>query len=229
MCSRFTLTRIESLAELFQLAGLLHLEPLTLEPRFNVAPSQLVAAVRYDIEKGTKELAELRWGLIPSWADDPKIGYKLINARAESVAQKPAFRAAFKKRRCLIPADGYFEWQKQGSKKQPYYFRRQDGKPFAFAGLWERWDKSPAGQPPLESCTIITTEANALTQPIHDRMPVILQPNDYATWLDPALQDPAVLVPLLRPLAGDELTFYPVSTRVNSPKNDEPACVVPLA
>src|SRR5262249_35050656 len=147
---------------------------------------------------GGRELGLLRWGLIPSWAEEA--GAPLINARSETVADKPAFRAAFKQRRCLIPADGFFEWLPVNGKKQPYYICRQDGHPFGFAGLWERWEG--ADGPPVESCTILTTEANEVVRPLHDRMPVLLDPRDYAAWLDPSGQKPALLE-LLRPCPSD--------------------------
>jgi putative SOS response-associated peptidase YedK len=167
----------------------------------------------------------VRWGLIPSWADDASIGNRLINARAETAAEKPSFRSAFKHRRCLIPTSGFYEWQKVGTKKQPHYIRRPDEVPFAFAGLWERWEK---GGEPIESCTILTTEANGMMRPIHDRMPVILGPEAWGQWLDPEGKESLPLKPLLRPYPDDWLTAYPVSTRVNNPKYDAPACVAPL-
>jgi putative SOS response-associated peptidase YedK len=151
---------------------------------FNVAPTQPVAAVRVVPGGQERELVELRWGLIPSWADDPKIGYRMINARSETAATKPSFRSAFKVRRCLVVADGYYEWQKRDGAKQPFYIHMQGGKLFAFAGLWERW-VPPDGEA-IESCTILTTDANELTKPIHDRMPVIVDPPDFGQWLDPA-------------------------------------------
>jgi len=171
------------------------LEIPEIPPRGNICPTQTVAAVRDD-SAGKPHFVNLRWGLIPFWADDMKIGARLINARGETVAEKPAFRTAFRKRRCLIVADGFYEWQTINRKKQPYHFARRDGKPFAFAGLWERWDK---GESPIESCTIITTDANELVRPLHDRMPVILQPEDFERWLDPK-EDSGMLQALLQPL-----------------------------
>ena len=153
-------------------------------PRFNIAPTQSVAVVRQSGGKETRQLCLLRWGLIPAWAKDPSIGARLINARAETVAEKPAFRSAFKSRRCLIPADGYYEWKKTGSRKQPYYLRLQDERPFALAGLWDRWNGG-GKDAPLETCTIITTEANEITCPIHDRMPAILAEDDYSAVARP--------------------------------------------
>jgi putative SOS response-associated peptidase YedK len=164
----------------------------------------------------------VRWGLIPFWAKDVKIGNRLINARAESVSVKPAFRAAWKQRRCLVPADAFYEWRRLEKRKQPYMVMLRDRGPFAFAGLWERWE-APDGER-IESCTIITTDANELVRQIHDRMPVILDPVDYALWLDPSAK-PERLQPLLRPAVASALVAVPVSPRVNSPKNDDPSVI----
>jgi len=174
----------------------------------------------------SRRLDLLRWGLIPFWAKDPGIGARMINARAETVAEKPAFRAAFRRRRCLIPADGFYEWRREGPRKQPYHFRLPDGGPFAMAGLWERW--SPEGADPIETCTILTTDANDVVRPVHHRMPVILLPEAYETWLDPDVDDRGALAPLLVPLAGDAIVGHAVSTHVNAPVNDDPTCVDPL-
>ncbi len=219
MCGRFTLhTPAAELAEFFSLFREPHVVP-----RYNIAPSQPVAAIRFDEQATPREWVHLRWGLIPSWAKDPKIGYRTINARAESIATKPAFRAAFKRRRCLIPADGFYEWKAGESKqKQPYFIALPDGGPFAFAGLWEHWT-DPEGSE-IESCTIVTTEANEQMAALHERMPVILHPEDYDRWLDPARDDRADLESLLRPYA-DKLAFRAVSPRVNSPKNDSADCL----
>ena len=193
--------------------------------RFNIAPTQTVPVVRQGATG--RELAIMRWGLIPSWAKDMKLAATMINARAETVAEKPAFRSAFKRRRCLVPADGYYEWQKIDAKtKQPYYIRRRDDQPFAFAGLWERWDK---GSDPIESFTIITSDANDSTRSIHDRSPVILDPSDFDMWLDPAFEGVDHLRTLLTPRQAAELVATPVSTYVNSPKNIGPECIAPLA
>src|SRR5437667_6400831 len=191
MCGRYTL-RV-SPAELAEIFGVL--QAIEWSPRYNIAPTQMVAAVRAGQTSG-RELALLRWGLIPSWADNPKIGSSLINARADTVATKPAFRTALKKRRCLIPADGFYEWQAiPGQKtKQPFLIGVRDAPVFAFAGLWEHWT-APDGQP-LETCTIITTDANELMQPVHNRMPVILDPSDYEHWLDRSRQDAQDVLPL---------------------------------
>ena len=167
----------------------------------------------------------MRWGLIPSWATDPAIGNRLANARSESVLEKPAFRAAMRRRRCLIPADGFYEWKKNGRNKQPYLIGLRDGRLFAFAGLWEAWEGADHSY--VESCTILTTTPNELMAPIHDRMPVILPAEAYGPWLDPAVP-PAEVLAWLRPLPADQMTAYPVSTLVNNPRNDRPECVAPL-
>jgi putative SOS response-associated peptidase YedK len=167
----------------------------------------------------------LRWGLIPSWANDPEIGNRMINARAETVAEKPSYRKAFKKSRCLILADGFYEWQKTDSGKQPFHIRMQDGSPFAFAGLWESWDKGDG----LRSCTIITTDANDLVGEVHNRMPVILHPEDYEMWLDPDFDEREPLTTLLKPFPAEAMETYMVSRRVNKPSNNEPGVVEPAA
>jgi putative SOS response-associated peptidase YedK len=196
-----------------------------LKPRYNIAPTQTVFAVRVN-EAGKREAALLHWGLIPSWADDPKIGYRMINARSETAASKPAFRHALRRKRCLIAASGFYEWQKTGTKqKQPYYIHRRDDKPFAFAGLWEAWSK---GEEPIESCTILTTEANDLMRPLHDRMPVILDLKKYDRWLDPGVQEAKKLESLLVPYSEDDLVAYPISTWVNSPRNQGTQCIKPV-
>jgi putative SOS response-associated peptidase YedK len=219
MCGRFTLrARPQAVAEAFEL-----LELPDLSPRYNIAPTQLIASVRFDADRGSRVLVRQRWGLIPSWADDPSIGNRMINARAETVATKPAFRKAFAARRCLIVADGFYEWQKTAEGKQPYFMHRRDDAPFAFAGLWERW-----GPERQESCTIITTTANATMRSLHDRMPVIVQPKDYGAWLDPACQGGEALAPILRPAPEDLLVVEPVRPLANSPRNDIPECVVPI-
>jgi len=221
MCGRFTLrTPASQVAEVF---GVLPFADL--RPRYNIAPSQPVLVVRLN-QINSRELALLKWGLVPSWADDPKIGYKMINARGETVASKTSFRKAFKVRRCLVVADGFFEWQKtDGRNKLPHYIRLKDDGPFAFAGLWEHWGRN--GQE-IDSCTIITTDANELMAPIHNRMPVILAPADYDLWLDPAVQEAERLQPLLRPFPAGEMMEYTVSTIVNNPRNETAECVEQL-
>ncbi len=167
-------------------------------------------------------MAWFHWGLVPRWADDPAIGNRLINARAETAATKPSFRDAFRRRRCLIPADGFYEWKRQGGGKQPYYIRLEDDRPFAFAGLWERWEKAGAV---IESCTILTTDANELLMPLHNRMPAILDREQFDRWLDPTIEDAKVLQPLLGPYPAERMIAYPVSTVVNSPRHDVAECI----
>lgn len=210
MCGRFTQTHSAAeLAALFDLT-----ETPDWHPRYNIAPTQSIPAI---VEPHHLKL--LRWGLIPSWSKDPAIGNKLINARAETVSEKPSFRDAFNRRRCLIVADGYYEWKKEGKKKQPFYFQLENHEPFAFAGLWERWN-SPDGDP-VETCTIITTDANPLAAMVHDRMPVILSQENYDRWLDPTFKDARSL---LHPYP-DTMQAYPVPLSVNSPAHDAPDCL----
>lgn len=217
MCARFTLrTPMSVLVDQFRLEQ----APQQLELRYNVAPTQPVAAVRVKDEQ--RRCLLFRWGLVPSWAKDLSIGSRLINARSETVAEKPSFRFAFRHRRCLVLTDGYFEWRKEGKIKQPYYFRMADERPFAFAGLWDRWR---GGEEPLESCTVLTTEPNELTRGIHNRMPVILEESDYDLWLDPDVEDKAPLLKLLRSYDSSAMKSEPVSTRVNNVRNDDPECV----
>jgi putative SOS response-associated peptidase YedK len=219
MCGRFTLgATAATLAAQFDLANV-----PTWTPHYNIAPTQEVLVVLQPSPQANREARLHRWGLIPPWAKDPSIGNRMINARAETVATKPAFRRAFKERRCLLLADGLYEWQRQERRKQPFYIRLRDGRPFAFAGLWEHWEGSEGMA--IQSCTILTTTSNEVVGRIHDRMPVILNPTDYDRWLDPSIQEPAVLKPLLRPYSADEMMAYPVSTRVNNPANDSPECV----
>ena len=199
------------------------------EPRFNIAPTQPVATITATLEAPEPQFQLLRWGLIPSWAKDPAIGNRLINARAETVAEKPSFRAAFKRRRCLILADGFYEWQRQANRKmkQPYYFFLEQHQPFAFAGLWEHWtDPNSGGE--LQTCTILTTDSNELMQPIHNRMPVILAPEHYETWLDPSYYNPGELEGMLGPYNSEKMGCYAVSTIVNKPQNDVPDCIKPV-
>ena len=221
MCGRFTLAaKPTTLATLFDLD-----EIPEIAPRYNIAPTQPVAAVRIAPHVQKREFTYLTWGLIPSWAKDIRMGSRMINARSETVAEKPAYRAAFKRRRCLIPADGFYEWQKVEGRKQPYYIAMNNRGPFAIAGLWERWEGGDGSV--IESCTLLTTTPNALVKPLHNRMPVILHPEDYAEWLYPG-GDSGLLLHLLRPYPANEMTAYPVSTFVNSPANDGPDCVHPL-
>lgn len=223
MCGRFTQTATpEVIAEQFAVAD----TPL-FKPRYNIAPSQAVAAIRINPNTTARTLVMLRWGLIPSWAKDPKIGYQCINAKAETVAEKPSFRSAFKKRRCLIVATGFYEWRADGRTKQPMWIGLKNKRPFAFAGLWEHW--TPAEGTLLETCTIITTEPNDFMRPIHNRMPVILPPVSYGQWLDPNFQQIERLNALLRPYPSEELTSFPVSTLVNNPRHDVPQVLEPVS
>jgi putative SOS response-associated peptidase YedK len=202
--------------------------PRDLVPRFNIAPTQSVPIVRElkVVRSGVagRELATVRWGLIPAWAKDPSIGNRTINARAEGVAEKPAFRAAFRSRRCVVPASGFYEWKREGrGPKRPYLIRRRDGEPIGFAGLWESWHDPTTGEA-VESCTIITCAPNGPLAELHDRMPVILDPADYDRWLDPKAPRPEEL---LRPCPAGWLEAVPVGTRVNSPANDDEGIVQP--
>jgi putative SOS response-associated peptidase YedK len=222
MCGRFTLIAPgESVAELFQLP-----EVPPLQPRFNIAPTQPVAAVRVSPKSGLRELTHFHWGLIPRWAKDPAIGSRMINARSETAAEKPSFRTAFKYRRCLVPADGFYEWQKLNGRKQPVRIQIQDGGVFAIAGLWEHWIGNDGSE--IESCTLLTTEPNETLRPIHNRMPVILPPEDFDLWLDPAVQKADQIQSLLHPYDAGSMNHYPVSTHVNNPRNDDPLCIEPL-
>lgn len=219
MCGRFTLrTPMQFLVRQFRLDV-----AAPLRPRYNIAPTQDVAVVRAT-DARQRELVMLRWGLVPSWADDLAIGNRMINARGETVAEKPSFRTALKKRRCIVLADGYYEW-KQGTKpKQPYLFHFEDDRPFALAGLWERWSK---GESPVETCTIITTSPSPLSAAIHDRMPVILDDGAIDRWLDPQITDAAEITQLIRPFEDPAFVIDPVSTLVNSPTHEDPRCVEP--
>jgi putative SOS response-associated peptidase YedK len=223
MCGRFALLATgEDVAAAFQLD-----ETPLLAARYNIAPTQPVAAVRINPGTHRKELTHFQWGLIPSWSKDPGMGARMINARSETAADKPAFRSAFKYRRCIIPASGFYEWQKANGGKQPLYIYEHEHTLLGLAGLWEHWQSADGTE--IESCTILTTTPSDFMAGIHNRMPVILEPPDYETWLyqDPAHTDQ--LLHLLRPAAEDLLTAYPVSKSVNSPSNDGPELIVPLA
>lgn len=223
MCGRFTLaTPEQDIAQQFSLTDVPHLEA-----RYNIAPTQPVAAVRLQREGGGRELVMLHWGLIPFWADDPKIGNRMINARAETVEEKPSFRNAFRRRRCLVLADGFYEWKKENGWKQPYYVRMDDGRPFAFAGLWEFW-KDDETETAIESCTLLTTQPNGVVRPIHKRMPVILHPRDYDLWLDVETADVERLKAILGPYPAEEMEAYPVSRLVNKPAHEGPELIEPL-
>ena len=221
MCGRFALVAEKRILDM-----LFGLEMrFDLQPRFNIAPSQDILALRRLSGDNEKEFVHLRWGLVPFWAEDSSIDSRMINARAETAPEKPSFRDAYKKRRVLIPASGFYEWKKEQDGKQPYYICRDDGGPFAFAGLWERWDK---GDEPLETCTILTTEPNSLLASIHNRMPVIISPFNFDRWIDPN-SDPKNLKDLLQPYPPGELTVYPVSREVNKPSNNNPELIKPLS
>ena len=216
MCGRYTLRTKLNLV-LSQFAAELA-EGTEWEPRYNIPPTARVPVVR--LIDGKRQLGLLKWGLVPSWAKDTKIAYSTINARADTVATKPAFRTAFKKRRCLVLADGYFEWETVGKSKLPWLYEIDGGKPFAFAGLWEAWYGQGDDKPPIESCTIITTEPNELASRFHDRMPAILHPEDYDGWLA------GEQIPMVA-FEADRMTARPVSTYVNSVKNQGPECIAP--
>ena len=221
MCGRFAL-----IVDASVLADVFHVDPPhELSPRFNIAPTQDIPVVRTGRDQ-TRECVLLRWGLIPAWAKDQSIGARMINARGETVADKPSFRAAVKSRRCLIPASGFFEWARVGDRKQPHYIHFEDDRVFAFAGLWERWTR---GGDPIESCTIITTSPNDLVAPLHDRMPVILPSERHEEWLAPEALDPARLAGLLAPHPAQGMEAFPVSRHVNRPANDDPRCIEPVA
>jgi putative SOS response-associated peptidase YedK len=220
MCGRFTLTAdISELQSSFPWVNI----PPGLSPRYNIAPTQPVAVTPND---GKNRLDFYIWGLIPSWAKDPDIGSHMINARSETLSEKPAFRAAFRRRRCLVLADGFYEWRKDTKgQKTPMYIHLASGKPFAFAGLWEFWN-APDGSSVL-SCVIITTQPNSLLATIHNRMPVILPEAAYAQWLDPGEGDPKQLSALLLPYPAEEMAAFPVSPLVNNPRNESPALIQP--
>jgi putative SOS response-associated peptidase YedK len=220
MCGRYTLrTPVDTLVQQFEIDE----HPSSLTPNYNVAPTQGVAAVI--AENGKRKLEMLHWGLIPSWAKDPEVGNKMINARSETVAKKPSYRKAFKERRCLILTDGFYEWQKTDDGKQPFYIRMQDESPFAFAGLWESWQNGTE----IRSCTIITTSPNEVAAQVHNRMPVILHPEDYEMWLDPDFDEREPLTTLLKPYPAEGMEAYPVSRRVNRPANNDPGVIEPAA
>jgi putative SOS response-associated peptidase YedK len=221
MCGRFTLaTPGQTIAEAFELQA-----APALKPRYNISPTQPVAAIR--AAGAGRELVMLHWGLIPSWSKDAAIGARMINARGETVAEKPSFRTPFRSRRCLILADGFYEWKRDGERKQPYHVCMADRRQFAFAGLWDRW--APPDGEPVESCTIVTTAPNELMAPIHDRMPVILPAAAHARWLDPTVREKERLQELLQPFDASSMRAYPVSPRVNNPRNDDRDCIAPLA
>lgn len=223
MCGRFSLGKSDQdVADLFQLKDV-----PAMRARYNIAPMQPIAAVVV-APGGTQRLCQhLEWGLAPPWVDDPTDGDRLINARSETADVKPSFRAAFRHRRCLIPADGFYEWQRTGRRKQPHFICLKDRALFAFAGLWEHWESADGSE--LNSCAILTTEPNALCAQIHNRMPAILPPDAYDRWLDPDNQDAIAIRTMLGPFPAEQMTAYAVSPHVNNPGNDDPRCIEPLA
>lgn len=220
MCGRYTVhANVKELVEAFKLK----LIEAQAEPRYNIAPTQDIPVV-VETERG-RTLKSLRWGLVPHWAQDVAIGNKMINARAETLAEKPSFRTLLKSHRCVIPASGFYEWKAEDGKKTPYYIHRQDDEPFGFAGLWTQWKQKGNGALPLQTCTIITTAANEMMQAIHQRMPVILPPDACAEWLNPDNEESEGLTELLVPYAGADMEAYPVATTVNSPRNQGEALI----
>ncbi len=222
MCGRYTLTVPPSaIATAFGLTSV-----PALQPRYNIAPTQAAAIVRSAAAGVERTLDNAHWGLIPSWAKNPSMGVRLINARAETLSEKPAFRTALQRRRCLVPADGFIEWVADGKLKQPWWITLETREPFAFAGLWESWKPKDAAAP-IESFTIITTEANDSVRAVHTRMPVMLPPEAHEDWLDPERRDTSALMSWLAPCAWAKLHLQPISRRINNARNDDPECVAP--
>jgi putative SOS response-associated peptidase YedK len=219
MCGRYRLSRRKRLVEEYfdSVSG-----EEDWSPRFNIAPTQPIPVIRQNPKNPVRELSLVRWGLIPSWAKDSSIAAKMINARSETAGTKPAFRDALKFRRCMIPADAFYEWKNTGSTKQPYCFEVNDGELFAFAGLWDRW-KNPSGVW-VETCSILTTTPNAMTSAVHDRMPVILDPDSYDLWLDPGMTNVGAASDLLKPYDARLMRCFPISTRINHVANDDEEC-----
>jgi putative SOS response-associated peptidase YedK len=221
MCGRFTLhTSLEELLEYFNIASM---DDMEMAYRYNIAPSQDILAIVQG--KEGNRAGFLKWGLVPSWAKDPKMGYNMINARAESIHEKPSFKKLIRRRRCIIAADGFYEWKKEGSQKQPYYIRMKNQQLFSFAGLWDRWEHDGKI---LTTCTVITTKANDCMESIHDRMPVILTREAESIWLDRSVEDEALLKPLLIPYDAKEMEAFPVSSRVNHAKVDAADMIQPI-
>ncbi|MBD3190744.1 MAG: hypothetical protein GF308_08870 [Candidatus Heimdallarchaeota archaeon] len=233
MCGRFAqISPAHILRKIFRLLADLPEIP----PRYNIAPGQNIYVIRdivireeqqqtSETPEFKRELSQLKWGLIPFWAEDSKIGSRFINARAESAAKKEAYRVSFRNRRCLIPADGFYEWETQfKGRKQPFFVRPKNDQPFALAGLWDRWE-DPMGGTVIESCTILTTEANELLKPIHKRMPAIISPDNYDLWLNPTMNRPDRLNPLLQPFESSAMIIYPVSSYANNSQNEGPKCI----
>lgn len=223
MCGRYRLSRRKQVVEEYfdSVSG-----EVDWIPRYNIAPTQPIPVIRQNPKEPIRELSLVRWGFIPSWAKDPSVAVKMINARSETADTKPAFRDALKSRRCLIPADGFYEWARTGKSKQPYCFEVDEGELFAFAGIWDRW-KDPSGKL-VETCSILTMTPNTVTSPVHDRMPVILDPEGYDLWLDPGMRNVAAASELLKPYDARTMRSYPVSTHINLVTNDDEACSAPV-
>ena len=222
MCGRYVLKRKDLEALLARLGVK---DPGEYISRYNIAPSTLIPAIRTTTEAGEREAVALQWGLVPRWSKDAKSGAKLANARAEGIGTKPAFRDAFKQRRCVVPASGFYEWQTIGRLKQPWFFQMKDESPFVFAGLWERWRREDGME--LQTCALITTSPNEVVSSFHDRMPVILRDAGIDRWLDPAIKDASPLEPLLVPVPGEWMKATPVSANVNSVRNEGPELIEP--
>jgi putative SOS response-associated peptidase YedK len=219
MCGRYRLSRRKQIVEeYFDCVS----EEEDWAPRYNIAPTQPIPVIRQHSKEPVRELSLVRWGLIPSWAKDSSSAARMINARSETASMKPAFRDAFKFRRCLIPADGFYEWMRTGKAKQPFCFEVNDGQLFAFAGIWDRW-KDPSGNW-MKTCSILTTTPNTVTSVVHDRMPVILDPDGYDVWLDPGMTKVEAAAELLKPYEAQRMRGFPISTRINHVANDDEAC-----
>jgi len=224
MCGRYTLAK--DLAEIKKRFDVSE-APENLKPRYNIAPNQQVPIILLDVEKKIRKMGYVRWGLIPSWADDPSIGNRMINARAETITTKASFKSLFKKRRCIVPADSFYEWKEINTKEKiPMRLLLMNEEPFGFAGLWTTW--RPKTGDPIVSCTIITTEPNELMAEIHNRMPVILEKKNEEMWIDPAVEEEKLLQSFLKPFPSKKMKCYPVSRFVNAPSNDTPKCVEPM-
>ena len=224
MCGRYRLSRRKQLIdEYFDTVS----DGCEWTPRYNIAPTQPVPVVRQNPKEPIRELSMMRWGLIPSWVKDSSVAAKMINARSETAAAKPAFREALKSRRCVLPADAFYEWQRTGKNEQPYCFEVNEGEMFGFAGIWDRW-RDPSGKT-VETCSILTTTPNVVTSAIHDRMPVILDPDSYDLWLDPGMQDASAASEMLKPYGAQVMRCYPISTRINHVANDDEDCSAPAA
>jgi len=223
MCGRYRLSRRKQvIEEYFDSPS----EDMDWVPHYNIAPTQPVPVIRQHPKEPVRKLSLMKWGLVPSWAKDPSVGASMINARSETASAKPAFRDPLKFRRCLIPADGFYEWQRTATGKQPYCFEVSESQLFAFAGLWEGWKDSSGNW--LKTCSILTTTPNALTTAVHDRMPVILDPDNYELWLDPGMQNVVAISELLKPYDARLMRCYPVSTRINHVENDDAECSHPI-